>query len=122
MREIKFRAYIDTFRPFGDEEKQAHMSDTFTFNDFDGDYFIPEGCYLSNMTIMQYTGLKDKNGKEIYEGDLLMFDYPMEVLFERCCFVVRKKTGNSLLLGHEIEGEIIGNIYENPELISGNAQ
>ena len=65
---------------------------------------------------MQYTGLKDKNGKEIYEGDIIdIGDKVVEVSdiysFREIYLV------HGLKDGHKIYGEIIGNIYENPELI-----
>lgn len=101
-------------------------------------------------TLMQYTGLKDKNGKEIYEGDIVLIpdthtekvdvgvgSVPVaqepdphfsEVVFEngQFLFSIRETKdtywkGNYSYLGilEESEGEIevIGNIYENPELL-----
>lgn len=71
-------------------------------------------------SIMQYTGLKDKNGKEIYEGDILDDNKP---------WVVKSSTNGAWMLDYANGSgekylypimqhlEIIGNIYENPELL-----
>ena len=72
--------------------------------------------------IMQYTGLKDKNGKEIYEGDIInvKLDFGPGGFAERTVSVPRitpinnNQNWNTVLWNTAI---IIGNIYENPELL-----
>ena len=76
--------------------------------------------------IMQYTGLKDRNGEEIYEGDIIEIDgggVPIRTLifFEDGCYCVKMKE-NICELKYYINmsfctTKIIGNIYENPELL-----
>ena len=78
-------------------------------------------------TIMQFTGLTDKNGKGIYESDLIKQPYrnsgkPITVVFAYGCFQGKYGTdginGLSYILGAEEDGiEIIGNIYESPDLL-----
>jgi len=81
-------------------------------------------------TIGQYTGLKDKNGKEIYEGDIIYFGYgipgravnaPVEFIGGAFYAITKGHNPDKCLVGEleEYVGEIeiIGNIYENPELL-----
>jgi uncharacterized phage protein (TIGR01671 family) len=88
--------------------------------------------------IMQYTGMKDKNDKDIYEGDILYFencsdggdnnsdDIRGEVIFENSAWYikygknVREVIGEDWDFNPSIEGQVIGNIYKNPELIDKN--
>ena len=73
-------------------------------------------------TIGQYTGLKDKNGKEIYEGDVVDFDNYLQgqslVKFESGCFRVDSLNYTTTLTYHvSLHTHIIGNIHDNPELL-----
>lgn len=89
--------------------------------------------YKRSYEPLQYTGLKDKNGKEIYEGDILKFfndvDYIIKpgyakVVFEDGAFCCKHyKYGTEYLANMDVVDMYItvaGNIYENPELLKGN--
>lgn len=81
-------------------------------------------------TVGQFTGLIEKNGKDIYEGDIIKYlDYDNNNLitlrnsvikYYKGCFVYTLADGRKQLLGttdiHDFE--VIGNIYDNPELIN----
>ena len=72
--------------------------------------------------LMQYTGLKDKNGKEIYEGDILSGDFPDAVFWDnyRGQWMLRNSENfddNLWEIMRDNNPEIIGNIHENAELL-----
>lgn len=88
------------------------------------------GCILGDAEILRATGLVDKNGKEIYEGDILKFyndvDYILkpsytEVIFDNGAFYCKHfKYGVEYLGNMDVDDMDItvgGNVYENPELL-----
>lgn len=121
MREIKFRGWDKKF-------KMMYQWDDFEHLDLAGNTFVnstnsvTEGCSenLSDLELMQFTGLKDKNGKEIYEGDILR-DAEEEdtgrVYFLDGSFDCESISNPERNLFVWKACEVIGNIYENPELV-----
>lgn len=74
-------------------------------------------------TVRQYTGLIDKNGKKIFEGDIVKNKYGniYKIFYEDCCLRIEDTYGNRIqtvqgAINH-FEVEIIGNIHDNPELL-----
>lgn len=73
---------------------------------------------ISIKTLGEFTGLKDVNGKDIYEGDILYINSlgkNGKVIFQSCCFILEYENGENDLF--DSKDEVIGNIYENPELL-----
>ena len=72
-------------------------------------------------TVEQYTGLKDKNGQRIFEGDILSLraGRPHVVRFKDGAFILED---SAIPISFAIKFEIIGNIYDNPEFLKEEAQ
>lgn len=123
MRELKFRGWATCGYNSGFVYFDLREDNDFAFYEF------YSSCDLDN--IEQYTGLKDKNGKEIYIGDIVRAEDDGRYLvgtvewnedYAKCEVIYSQITGNSF----EFEGdsgypvanscEVIGNIHENPEL------
>ena len=125
MRELKFRAWIkDEDVPSG---YMFDGADNTFVNTRNGVYAIEnyEGKIIRHKsgeyTLMQYTGLKDKNGKEIYEGDILDIGNNAVVEFFDGKFHPVYDGGKSEAMEDEFKSykcEIIGNIYENKNLLN----
>lgn len=114
-REIKFRVY-STFH----DKKELMYLNKFTSKDL-------KSC--DNWKVMQYTGLKDKNGKEIYEGDVVrIWADPKDYNGYKGHNYIGVVEWDEFILGfilsdgHGLKDfefiEIVGNIYENPELLN----
>jgi len=110
MRDIRFRAWLKN------AEVMEYQKNNYSL-------FMWAKSENQPMEIMQYTGLDDKNGKEIYEGDIYHQGDPnikYVVIFNDCQFV-GSQIGNKSLAGltYFKDGiEIIGNIHENPDLLA----
>ena len=127
MREIKFRAW-DNFNKQMLYPEQHFKDDVMVIRclsgmvgyewDSEGGGGVEDNKYLIPL---QFTGLKDKNGKEIYEGDILFDEINDEKLLVEWDKSGCWKIGRVWACNYSANGadEIIGNIYENPELLSG---
>ena len=124
MRRIKFRAwsYRDKKMYYIPKDSPSVIigSDFWTFNKNEP----KDQEHLANEltgVLMQYTGLKDKNGKEIYEGDILSNEdsylkFTVEFDLGRFVAIDNKRCDIYDLKVIASQCEVIGNIYENPEL------
>jgi uncharacterized phage protein (TIGR01671 family) len=128
MREIKYRMWNKKEKKMYDigvldfDDKKAYMRGYLNYT--------VSNYMFENIELMQYTGLHDKNGKEIYEGDVLRFsevDTAIVKWNEKYSYFMVKPIQDyyfdSDVLGHTLEYndsvEVIGNIYENPDLLKG---
>ena len=123
-REIKFKVW--------DKENKRWVTSlnekSTTKINYDSRFLVKWNQY----ELLQYTGLKDKNATEIYEGDIVVndgyLDWPREVKYHQYCFWFMQINGEAKYpinfegiqesnIDYKMRWKIIGNIYENPELL-----
>ena len=124
----KFRAWLKEEQRMVDVREMTFMYDeVYLISDVTGFYAYEE------FKLMQFTGLKDKNGKEIFEGEVVKYEvgrntYTEEVAYDKnfAGFGVKDAKANVVftfgeirLMSSAISLEVIGNIYENPGLLEG---
>lgn len=140
MRDIKFRAWDKARKQMILAEnilkicfvRTGHTPNLIVYTDRKINHFEEireqDKKYCNEFELLQYTGVKDKNGKEVYEGDVFIHNnHKFEIIYDDtrfigidhkdraigdgyCCYVdCQYKDGSSSI-------EVIGNVYDNPEL------
>ncbi len=120
MRTIKFRVWEPNAKEMIYNGVYCHVS-------LDHNGVMNCTGFPEDVIPLQYTGLKDKKGKDVFEGDIIniyvteMINEILkaEVIFNDGAFCIKYPDGNiSAFVKNEIE--VIGNVYENPELLQKN--
>ncbi len=138
MRVLKFRAWDTLAKQFiyPDRGYQGHF--ILTLN---GQFHnLQNGSGGDEYVVQQWTGLKDRDGKEIYEGDIIRYEYPEQPRYSRKGYENPNLPDNMSVIRWTREGEdnhpgfriydlngqggkieVIGNTFEHPELLKNNS-
>ena len=122
MRNIKFRGWGRKDKKMITHIELGSFDDGLVF----GAIGLDNDSYVEDFEWMQYTGLNDKNGKEIYEGDIVKGSNKQQGIIEwikiDTCFAVQTYKKEIWTVGkfREYSGgiEVIGNVYENKDLLN----
>ena len=121
MEEIKFRTWDKKRKAMDYESADLQLN---TFNPTWVLHFKLYEPYGDRFILQQFTGLKDKNGKEIYHGDFIgEVGFVQQVEFKYGAFRVGTNPAIEFIWTRTCRGEdteVIGNIYENPELLKAS--
>ncbi|AFM73761.1 hypothetical protein BUY73_01090 [Staphylococcus epidermidis] len=129
MDNMKFRAWDKDERAMLDVhginfDAQGIWTNELIDDESDGNFI-----FLDDVVLMQSTGLRDINGTEIYEGDIVRYNRGISWSVEKFPYVVKNSMEGFVfeygLIQHSLSKKIeyvtvIGNIYENPELLEDN--
>jgi uncharacterized phage protein (TIGR01671 family) len=122
QRQIKFRYYDPQLKKlvYSDEWEIKNVFERLSI------FFNHAALYCVDGQIQQFTGLLDKEGKEIYEGDIIhryfshdnQYTYLVDYNQEDCAYVLKKGNEESFMLYVPVKTfKVVGNIFENPELL-----
>ena len=128
-REIKFRAWHKDLKKMFKIGQITLEKGTWNFEPNDRDFIGMSIPYQPSFVLMQYTGLHDKNGKEIYEGDIVQglfadqeeLEIKGQVIYSngQASYIIIASNNDEWELGYLDNLEVISNIYDNPELLGG---
>lgn len=122
MKELSYRVYDKTERWYIDRAFSIDQLGLCYVQDEDGYW---EGADEERYIVERYTGLKDKNGKEVYEGDIVTLNGEWEVIEPEDCSIVTFENG-CFRVGDGCENEagsylsdwrVIGNVHQNDDLL-----
>ena len=130
----KFRAWDTTNKEMLKDTFAITESGQVVVVDQSSVFVSPDYVFVDNLVIMQSTGLFDKNNKEIFEGDVLEIEDEGEVLGnakltwhnEQAVFMIEAISVDDIAPFHEILSDesysyrVVGNVYENPEILEEN--
>lgn len=118
---------------YGVPTKDSHGETVMVESTFECDEYNCRGAnclYVDENTVGQYTGLTDKNGTKIFEGDIVNFKttayhfkncrIKYQTYYVRYCAIDNK--GYEYPMDKNFEYEVIGNIHDNPELLRSDTE
>lgn len=121
-KEIKFRAWSKKYNKLGNVEQINFKNKTLIFDFEFYKHIVVDNYYFGfeEVELMRYTGLKDMNNKEIYEGDIINYYnklYIVDYLFSGC--YLRDPKGGFIEFSYYDQccTLVVGNIYENPNIL-----